>query len=109
MRVVEQRAQETGSRIERDVRDHPKRKPGHSLPEGVSLHDEDAAARPEAAAQPPDERRVDFQRDDISGALRERGGDDAVPRTDLEHQVLAADVSQRDELGGERATAKKVL
>src|SRR6266508_1704649 len=93
-RIAQQQPQEPRRRIERNVRDDAEWKARERLPEGIALDDEHGRVETEPSPEPPRERRIDFERDDVAGPAVELCRDDPFARADLEHEVLFADAGE---------------
>ncbi len=86
---------------ERQVRDNAERLGGQAELTRIALHDAHGRTAPEALAQAAYEGRIDLNRDDTSGALRELGREHAGARTDLDDEIAACDAGVPDEVSGE--------
>jgi hypothetical protein len=86
---------------EGQVRDHAEGLGRQAELTRIALHDAHGGAAPEARTQAAYEGRIDLNRDDTTGALRELGREHAGARTDLDDEIAARDAGVPDEVSGE--------
>ena len=78
-------------------------------PERVPLDNGHVVARGEPPAQARGERSVELDGEHRPRVLRELGRQEAGPRSDLDHEVVPADIRVPNELCGARSASEEVL
>ena len=108
-RIVEEAVQDRRGPAERRVRDHAIRRTRERHVAHVGMHDDHVGRGCEPHRQPPDERRVELDREYRRGTLGERRGQETGAGADVDDAVVARDTSVGNEPRGNACAIEKVL
>jgi hypothetical protein len=108
-RVVQEPPQEGGRQPERHVADDAEWFAGQGHLQDVAFDDDGILATSEPATQDLREARIEFDRNDAACRARQRLGDPARSRTDLEDELVFSYSELPDDLTSERAAPEEVL
>jgi hypothetical protein len=106
--MIQQAVHDRGRHAEWKVREHAVALVGKGKLERVAVLDLNVGHISEASAQPPDERGMQLESHDPARSSSQLGRELAGARSDLDDEIVRADVSVLDEISSEASSGDEM-